>query len=41
MKNISVYDVEFEALEKKADELDTTIAEIITVLVDGYLDEVE
>lgn len=40
MKAIYVYDIEAEALEKKAEELDTTVAEIIEQLCD-YLEEVE
>jgi hypothetical protein len=40
MTNIAVYDIEANALEKKADELGTTVAEIIEQLCD-YLDEVE
>ena len=40
MRRIEVYDIEADALERKAEELDTTIAEIIEQLCE-YLDEVE
>lgn len=40
MKYISVYDIEAEAIEKKADELGMTTAEIIEQLCE-YLDEIE
>lgn len=40
MTNIRICDTEAEALEKKAEELGTTVAEIIEQLCD-YLDEVE
>ena len=40
MTNISVYDIEANALEKKAEELDISIAEIIEQLCE-YLDEIE
>ena len=41
MKAILVYDTEADALERKAEELGTTIAEIIEQLVDDHLDDVE
>lgn len=40
MTRIEVYDIEADALERKAEELDTTIAEIIEQLCE-HLDEVE
>lgn len=40
MTNISVYDTEATLLEKKADEMGTTVAELIEQLCD-FLDEVE
>ena len=40
MTYIAVYDIDAKELERKADELDTTIAEIIEQLCD-YLGEVE
>ena len=39
MTNITVYDVEADALEKVAEANDTTVAEIIEVLVTDYLEE--
>lgn len=39
MTNISIYDVEAEVLEKVADTNDTTVAEIIEVLVTDYLED--
>ena len=41
MTNITVYDIEAEQLDRKADELDTTIAEIVEQLVTNFLEEVE
>lgn len=41
MMNVLVYDVEAEELAKIADEHDTTIAEIVEMLVWDYLDEVQ
>ena len=40
MKYISAYDVEADAIERKAEELGTTTAEIIEQLCE-YLDELE
>lgn len=40
MKYISVYDIEADAIERKTEELGTTVAEIIEQLCD-YLDEIE
>ena len=39
MTNVSIYDVEAEILEKVADVNDTTVAEIIEVLVTDYLED--
>lgn len=40
MTRIEVYDTEAKLLEQKADELDTTIAELVEMLCD-YLSEIE
>lgn len=40
MKRIEVYDIEEKLLEQKADEMDTTIAELIEMLCE-YLPEIE
>ena len=39
MTNVTIYDVEAEILEKVADINDTTVAEVIEVLVNDYLEE--
>jgi len=39
MTNVSIYDVEAEVLEKVAYANDTTVAEIIEVLVTDYLED--
>ena len=39
MTNVSIYDVEAGILEKVADANDTTVAEIIEVLVTDYLED--
>lgn len=41
MTRITVYDTDYEALDKCADANDTTIAEVISALVDQYISEVE
>lgn len=41
MKQIDVYDIEYEALTKYAEEHDTMVAEVIYELVDNFLDEIE
>ncbi len=40
MKQISVYDIEAEEIEKVAEDNDTTTAEIIEMLMD-YLDDMK
>lgn len=39
MTNINIYDDTAKLLEKKAEESDTTIAEVIDVLID-FIDEI-
>ena len=39
MTNVAIYDVEAEVLEKVADVNNTTVAEVIEVLVNDYLEE--
>jgi len=41
MKAIYVYDTEADTLEKKAEELGISVAEIIEQLVDNHIDDVE
>lgn len=41
MRAIYVYDTEADAIEKKAEELGTSVAEIIEQLVDNHIDDVE
>lgn len=40
MTSITVYDYIAKKLEKAADQLDTTVAEIVDELVSDYLDEI-
>lgn len=36
MKNIAIYDTEFEFFEKIADQEDTTVAEVVADVVEGF-----
>lgn len=40
MTNITVYDYIAEKLDKAAEQLDTTVAEVVEQLVDDYLEEI-